>query len=86
MVESGRVLGNGKIRPSIKKIVLTNTEKGSNECEYRKMEESGRVWGKGRIRASTKNLSGCVPKKGGICASAGKVHNLGDYRKRVESV
>ena len=72
MVESGRVLGNGKIRPSIKKIVLTNTEKGSNECEYRKMEDSRRVPGKGTIRATIEKVSRPVPEKGRISVSTEK--------------
>ena len=52
MVESEQVPGKGRIRTSIEKIVSTNSEKGSNECEYRKIVESRRVPGKCRIRAS----------------------------------
>ena len=69
MVESGRVPGKGRIRAGIEKTVSTNTEKGSNECEYRKMVESGRVPKKGRIRASIEKVSGRVPEEGRISVS-----------------
>ena len=41
MKEFGRGPGKAGIRASIEKIVSTNTGKGSNQCEYRKIEESG---------------------------------------------
>ena len=37
MVESRRIPVKGQIRASIEKTVSAHTEKGSNECEYRKM-------------------------------------------------
>ena len=40
-----------------------STEKGSNQCEDRKMVESGRVPGKARIRASIEKLFGRVQEK-----------------------
>ena len=54
---SRRVPGKGRIRVGIKKIVSANTEKVSNECEYRKMVESRRVPGKGRINVNIKKRS-----------------------------
>ena len=72
MVESGRVPGKGRIRTSIEKIVSTNSEKGSNECEYRKMVDSRRVPGKGRIGASIEKVSQRVPEKGQISVSIEK--------------
>ena len=63
-----------------------STGKGSNQCEYRKLEESGRVLGKGRIRASIEKLSRRVPEKGRMSVSTEKWKNLGGYREKVESV
>ena len=64
MVESRRIPVKGQKNGSIEKTVSAHTEKGSNECEYRKMVDSGRVPGKGRIRASIEKLSRRVPEKG----------------------
>ena len=72
MVESGRVPGKGRIRASIEKTVLTSTEKGYNQSQYRKIVESGRVPGKGRIRPSIEKLSRRVPKKGLISVGTEK--------------
>ena len=72
MVESEQVPGKGRIRTSIEKIVSTNSEKGSNECEYRKIVESRRVPGKCRIRASIEKVSRRVPKKGRMSVSTEK--------------
>ena len=72
MVYFGRVPGKGRIHAGIEKTVPANTEKGSNECEYRKMVESGRVPAKGRIRASIEKVSGRVLEKGRISVSTEK--------------
>ena len=72
MVESERVQGKVRIRTSIEKTVSANTEKGSNECEYRKMVESRRVTGKARIRASIEKVSRQVPEKGPMSVSTEK--------------
>ena len=58
MVDSGRVPGKGRIR--------VGTEKGQNQCEYRKIVETGRVPGKDKIHASIEILSGRVLEKGQI--------------------
>ena len=59
----------------------TNTGKGSNHCEYRKMVESGRVRGKGRIRGSMEKLCGRVPKQGRISVRTEiKVHQLIEHQ------
>ena len=72
MVEFERVPGKVRIRTSIKKTVSANTEKGSNECEYRKMVASRRVPGKCRIRVSIEKVSRRVPEKGRISVSTEK--------------
>ena len=72
MVESGRVPGKGRIRPSIEKLSRRVPQKRSNQCEYRKIVESGRVPGKGRIRPSIEKLSGRVPEKGQISVATEK--------------
>ena len=72
MVESKRAPGQGRIRASIEKLSRLSTGKGSNQCEYRKMEESGRVRGKGRIRAIIEKVSRHVPEKGRISVSTEK--------------
>ena len=66
MIESGRVLGKGRIRASIEKTVLTSIGKGSNKCENRKMVESGRVPGKGTMCASIEKVYRRVSEKGRI--------------------
>ena len=86
MVESERVLGKGRIQASIEKTVWANTEKWSNQCEYRQMVESGRKPGKGRICARIKKLSRRLLKKGRISVSTEKLKNPGEYREKVESV
>ena len=63
-----------------------STEKGSNQCEYRKIVESERILGKGGICSSTLKLSGRVPKNGRISVSTGKLLNPGEYQEKVESV
>ena len=50
------------------------------------MVESGRVPRKGRIRATFEKLSERVSENGRISVSTGKWWNLGEYRKKVESV
>ena len=50
------------------------------------MVEFGRVLGKGRIRTGIKKLSRRVHEKGRICVSTEKWYNMGEYRKKVESV
>ena len=60
--------------------------KGSNLCEYQKMEESGSVPGKGRIPTSVEKLSPRVPEKGRLCVRIEKWHNPGQNRQKVESV
>ena len=62
-----------------------STGKGSNLCEYQKMEEYGRLPGKGRIRVSIDKLSRRVSKKGRICVSTEKWQNPDQYREKVES-
>ena len=94
MVESRRVPGKGRMRPSIDKLsgrvpkncrISVSTGILYNQCEYRKLVESGRVPGKGRIRVSIENLSGRLPKKGRISVSTEKWWNPGEYREKVES-
>ena len=74
MVESERVLGKGRIQASIEKTVWANTEKWSNQCEYRQMVESGRAPGKGRIRMSIEKT---------VSANTEKGSNMCEYRKSV---
>ena len=50
------------------------------------MVDSGRVARKGTIRASTKKLSGRLLENGITNVSAIKLHTLGEYRLKVESV
>ena len=78
MVDSGRVPGKGRIR--------VGTEKGQNQCEYRKIVESGRVPTKDVIRASTEKLPGPKRKNGRISMSIEKLFNPGDYREKGESI
>ena len=52
-----------------RKTVQVGTEKGSNQCEHRKIVESLGVPGKSRIRASIKKLFARVPEKGRISES-----------------
>ena len=66
MVESGRLLGKGRIRASIEKLSSRVPKKRSNQCEYRKIVESGRVPGKYRIGPSIEKLSHRVPEKSRI--------------------
>ena len=62
MVESGRVLGKGRICASTK-TVWVSTEKWQKQCKYRKMVESVRVPETGRIGQSTEKLFGPVPEE-----------------------
>ena len=73
MVESGRVPGKGRIRPSNEKLsgryseegtICVSTQKWKNLGEYREMVDSGRVTEKDRIRASIENLSQRIPENG----------------------
>ena len=66
MVESGRVLGKGRISTSIEKI-SRRVQEEYRICEYGKMVESERVPGKGRIGTSIERLSPREPEKGRIC-------------------
>ena len=50
------------------------------------MVDSVRVARKGTIRASTKKLSGRLLENGITNVSAIKLHTLGEYRLKVESV
>ena len=62
MVESGRVLGKGRIRPTIEKL----SGRVSEKVETVRVPEngrSGRAPGKGRIRATIEKLSGRVSKR-----------------------
>ena len=72
MVEFGRVPGKGRIRRSIEKTASANTEKRSNECEYRKIVESRRLPGKCIIHAIIEKVSRRVPEKGQISVSTEK--------------
>ena len=72
MVESGRLLGIGRIRASTKKLSGPVSEKGRMSVSTQKMVESGRVPRKGRIRATIENLSGRVSAKGRISVSSRK--------------
>ena len=78
MVESGRVLGEGRIRASTEKLSGRVSEKGrfsvstgkwQNPGEYREKLESMRVSEKGRISVSSENWL-----------------NPGEYQEKVESV
>ena len=75
-----------------------STEKGSNQCEYRKMVESGRVLGKGSICASIEKVfemgynqceyrklveSGRVPRKGRIRATIEKLSGRVSEKGRI---
>ena len=80
-VQSVKVSTNGRIWASTRNIsnpseyritVPSSTEKGSNQCEHRKILESGRLLGKGRIGPSIEKLSGRVPEKGLISVSTEK--------------
>ena len=72
MVEYGRVARRGRIRASIENLSRRIPEKGSNQCEYRKMSESGRVPEKDRIRVNIEKLSRWVPEKGLFSVSTEK--------------
>ena len=72
MVESGRLLGKGRIRASIEKLSRQVPKKRSNQCEYQKIVESGRVPGQCRFGPSIEKLSRRVPKKGRISVSTEK--------------
>ena len=72
MVESGGVLGKGRIRASTEKLSLCVEKNGSIRASIEKMVESGPVPGKERFRASTEKLSICVPENGRIRASLEK--------------
>ena len=71
---------------SIEKVSRRVSEKGSNQCEYRKVVESSRVPVKGRIRASIDKVSRRVRENGRMTVCTEKWKNPGEYREKVESV
>ena len=76
MVESGWLLGKGRIYASTKNF----------PDEYMKRGESVSVPKNGRICASADKLSRQVPKNGKICVSTKKLYNSSEYGEKVESV
>ena len=83
MVESGRVLGKGRIPASIENCP-DEYLKRFEYVEYRKIVESGRVSRKNRIPTSIENVSRRVPEKVRICVSTEKWYNMGEYREKTE--